>query len=627
MLPRPVLFAACALACLGVAWAIWSVPLVMTNDGPQAVLTAHMESHYDDPGSIYARQFAVGFGLSGRGFSFVHRPIAGMLALPSSLRASQLVVVLATALATLGLSSAVAGRLRWSSLLGFCIAFSWPFYMGFYAFTLSTALGLGVLAFVVSKRDGLSRLEKAAVSTGLLVQLFMHGFAVFVTLALLSAVVIARAASKRAQQRANWKEETARDVTWLAASSVPSIAVLLVMRSGQAEMTEVAASGSSLWVPLSDWAHALPRLAVPGSSLLGALVWAAALAAITRSALRLRNGPRQPEEGALFLGAVLSLVAVLALPFSLPGWQFFSPRFALTGLALSLSLWGFEPAPRRAARTLGGAAAAAAAVALACVWSARTLHQRFAVACADALAGLSHTVPRVGLQLPIVLDANCGLAEDSARREVPWATPLTHFPALFAVAHGGSIPYLFGGPAAVHAFVPRMEPLAPIPPVEEYWSLLRNDPRLLDPGSRGKLLTELAVFGTYYENVLVFGATARDRAVLVDRGYVIDFEQRTFINAHFEPCRVELEIPVHPGDPPVAVRGGFSDHELWGAQMESVAGAPAVRATLRTLCGEVWVSPKWRDGRGRCQNVDHHGRIAVGAQHEGSRVKCVRPAP
>ena len=62
------------LACVGVVWAIWSVPLVMTNDGPEAVLTAHMEARYDDPGSIFARQYAVGFGLSGRGYSISIAP-------------------------------------------------------------------------------------------------------------------------------------------------------------------------------------------------------------------------------------------------------------------------------------------------------------------------------------------------------------------------------------------------------------------------------------------------------------------------------------------------------------------------------------------------------------------------
>lgn len=624
MRERPVLIAACALACVGVFWAIWSVPLVMTNDGPQAVLTAHMESHYDDPGSIFARQFAVGFGLSGRGFSLVYRPIAALASFPNSLRVAQAFVVLALAFAVLWLSAAISGGAGWSSPLGFSLAFGWTFYMGFYAFTLATALGLAVLAFVVSRTERLSVLAKAAVSTALLVQLFMHGFAVFVTLILVALVVSARALARRRANDPGWRRDATADLLWLGASCLPSVAIVLIMRSGQREMAAINASGVTTWAPFSDLAHSLPRLAVPGSTLLGLALWAIAIGSIVRAAVRLRRRPRRPEEAALFFGAVGLLIAGLVLPLDLPGWQFFSPRFLLPGLALSLCLLGCESTVRSDARAL--AAGAVGAFVLACVWNSFSLHQRMARACADSIRGLEHTVPRKGFQLPIVFDANCGPTESSARRDVPYSTLLAHFPTLFAVTHGGAVPYSFAGPAAVHAFVPRGTPLVPVPPVDQYWSLPLEDERLQNAHSRAALLTELAVFGAFYENILFFGALERDRALLLERGYVIDFEHGSFINARHVPCRVELVVPVLPSDPPLMVRGGLADHDLWAAQMSSVPGEPTILASLNVLCGDIWVSPMWRDGVGRCKNADSRGRLTVRAVHAGVRVSCARGA-
>ena len=378
----------------------------MTNDGPEAVLTAHMESHYDDPGSIYARQFSVGFGLSGRGFSALYRPIAAVVSWPNSLRLSQLVIVLSLAFAVGWLCKALSPTprsARLTSLLGFAIAFSWPFYMGLYPFSLSMAVGVMVLAFVVSRSEGLSRLEKAAVSTALLVQLFMHGFAVFITLALVALVVMTRALMRRTNVLA--------EAAWLAITAAPSVIVLLVMRTAQAELA-IEGAGKTEWASLSEWARVFPRLVVPGSTPLGIAVFVVALLAITRTALRLRRGPRRPEEVALLIGDVGLLLAALALPLNVPGWQFFAPRFLTTGLAVSLGLLGsekLEQKPARLAFDVGVVALAAAALV-----NARALHQRLATACDDALAGLDHRIARSSYQLPITFDANCGLPWDAA---------------------------------------------------------------------------------------------------------------------------------------------------------------------------------------------------------------------
>lgn len=627
-LERRALWLGSLVACLGVVWAIWSVPLVMTNDGPEAVLTAHMESHYDDPGSIFERQFSVGFGLSGRGFSALYRPLAEAFSWPTSFRVSQLVIVLALALAFGWLCKALSGRTRLSCLLGFAIAFSWPFYMGFFAFSISMAIGLMILAFVVSKSEGLTLIEKAAVCTALLVQLFCHGFAVFLTLALVGLVVMTRALMRRTRvPRAEWRRATLGEAVWLAVAALPSIAVLLVMRSAQAQMATLAGTGKTEWASLSDWAKVLPRLAVPGSTPLGVVVFVLAILAIVRAALRLRRGPRRPEEVALVIGAAGLLVAAIAAPLNIPGWQFFAPRFLTTGLALSLCLLGTEKLERRPARVVFDVGVIAL-VGSALV-SARALHHRMATACEDAIVGLDHRVGRSSFQLPINFDANCGLTTDDTRLDVPYSRALLHFYALFPVIHGGTVPYGFFGPAAVHAFVPRTVSPVPVPPSERYWGLSSDDARINRRESRATLLTDLAVFGTHYENILFFGASAADRALLVDRGYVIDFEHGSFVNAHYSPCAVELVSDVVPGDPPVMVRGGFGTAELWNAKVGPTAGGRALQASLSMLCGDVWVRVRWQNKDQRCDNADAEGRIALHAEHgKTTHVVCERhPVP
>jgi hypothetical protein len=256
--------------------------------------------------------------------------------------------------------------------------------------------------------------------------------------------------------------------------------------------------------------------------------------------------------------------------------------------------------------------------------SARALHKRLANACADAIVGLDHRVARTAFQLPINFDANCGLTTDDTLLDVPYATPLLHFYALFPVTHGGTVPYGFFGPADVHAVVPRPASPVPVPGFERYWGLTKDDPRLRRRESRAALLTELAVFGTHYENILLFGGNAADRALLLDRGYVIDFEHGSFVNAHYAPCEVELASDVVPGDPPVMVRGGLGKAELWSAKIAPSADGRSLKASLTVLCGDVWVRVRWQNADLRCANADAEGRIALHAEHGITRVACER---
>jgi hypothetical protein len=495
--------------------------------------------------------------------------------------------------------------------------------MGFFAFSVAMAIGLMVLAFVVSKSNGLTIIEKAAVCTALLVQLFCHGFAVFITLALVGLVVMTRALMRRASvPRAEWRRAVLGDGVWLAIAALPSVLVLLVMRSAQAQMATLAGSGKTEWASASDWAKVLPRLVVPGSTVLGVVVFVLAVVAIVRAALRLRRAPRRPEEVALVIGAAGLLLAAVAAPLNIPGWQFFAPRFLTTGLALALCLFATEKLERIPARIASGAGVVA--LVGAALLSARALHKRLATACEDAIVGLEHRVGRTAFQLPITFDANCGLTSDDTQLDVPYSRALLHFYALFPVTHGGTVPYGFFGPAAVHAFVPRTVSPVPVPGYERYWGLSSDDPRLRRPESRAALLTELAVFGTHYENILLMGGNPADRALLLDRGYVIDFEHGSFVNAHYAPCEVELASEVAPTDPPLMVRGGLGKAELWNAKIVPSADGHAIKASMNVLCGDVWVRVKWQNAELRCDNADAEGRIALHAVHGTTRITCQR---
>ncbi len=621
---RFALWVVSLLASLGVAWTIWSVPIVMTNDGPQAVVLSHIEAHYDDPDSIFASQFSVGLGLSGRGFSLLYAAVSTLWGWPDTLRVCELIIVLSMALSVGLLCKAVSGSARTACLLGFVVAFSWPFYMGFFAFALSLAFGLMLLSFVVSRTGGLSTVQKAAVSTGVLLQLLMHGFAVLVTLALLSlTVLVRRHMSRGTTSPPEWWKGLRGDAGWLVLTALPSVATSLLMRQTQTEMATAGGSGETYWAPPLIWILTLPRMVVPGSTVLGVLVIALACFSLGRSVVRIRRGDAKPEEVALTIGASLLILIGLTAPLNVPGWQYFSPRFLTPGTAVALALLGCEKLERRSLR-MAVDVAVPALVVLELV-NVSAVNRRYAAACADAVAGLDHKVQRSYAQLPIIFDANCGLTGEASHAAVPYLWPAYHFHSLFAVLHGGTVPNIFAGPSAVHAFVPRPSWKMPVPPLSD-WGLDKTDPRLLEPRARAALLTEQALAGTVYENILMFGANAADRALLVDRGYHVDFEQGSFINAHFEACPVEIVIERRPADPPVEVIVGFADAPAWRAELQPSSDSFSSVATAKTFCGDVWVRVAWTGGAIRCSNAGPDGDLRVRASQPVTRVACERDA-
>ena len=360
---------------------------------------------------------------------------------------------------------------------------------------------------------------------------------------------------------------------------------------------------------------------MPGSSALGVLVLAAAWVAIGRSLGRLRRSPRKPEEVALVIGALGLLVIGLIAPLNIPGWQFFSPRFLTPGIALSLSLFAYEKLERSNQRMAFDIAVPV--VILLELSSVRALHRRVIAACGDALAGLDHTITRSYAQFPIIFDANCGLPSAPTQAEVPYLGEILHFSSLFAVLHGGTVAYTFAGPSAVHAFVPRPSFHLPVPPNEE-WGLAKDDRRLLDPKTRTAILTSQALAGTAYQNILFFGANETDRELLLERGYVIDFEHGSFINAHFEACPIEIDVELKPSDPPITVFVGVGKAAHWTVAIQPSAGKLVGTAAMKAFCGDLWAHVEWQGSNTQCSNADEHGRIRFRAAQPTTTIGCQR---
>lgn len=225
--------------------------------------------------------------------------------------------------------------------------------------------------------------------------------------------------------------------------------------------------------------------------------------------------------------------------------------------------------------------------------------------------------------MPIIFDARCGFPSDPSLAPVPYSAPNLHMSALFPIRHGGSTPFVFSGPSAVHMFVPRESDL-PQPPLD-LWGFNADSSEMLDPKARAYILDRLLLFGTRYEAVQVFGKNEADRDQLVARGMVVESDHGGYLSGRLEPCTVEVGVDIQPGDPPLQISAGLRSLELWAGEWVP-SPPPTARARFRTVCGSLWTKVSWEDGRQRCKNAKDDGRIGfvVSASERAAAVVCER---
>lgn len=510
----------------------WSVPYLPTNDGPQHVLIGHIQNNYV-PGSIYVAQLVPNLKVTYYGFDALFMPLEAALGWQDALRLSLSIITLLFAWGFVALARSLDPRsVPWVGLLGFPLALSWHLYGGFFAYLAASGLGLWIVAWGRSARSVVGR---AALGLALFVQAIAHIFAFMLTFGvLLLAVTTTSGEGDGARWERRW-----RAVWPLLLLGVPELALGGATFLGTFEKTNFVQDFS--WLGPLELAHQLPTLMFPGPSWrawlsFGLLVVAAC--AVFR-AKRWRSLTTQRRTFAV-LGAAFLMLALVA-PFNLPTWQFFSPRMLPLGLALLLA--GLGPFSLRAGCGLALAVAVWLSVSIA---FHRDLAQRYG----DAIAGLFAPVQWKGVVMPVPLEATAGLPTDPNRSPLPYIAPLTHWPALYAAAHGGFEPYLFVGGTAVHAFGPRRPAGVEVPLFDPAYlfSITNQAEFAWDQRLRRRLQAEVASLAVRYEAVAVMGARPSDRELWRDWGFRADWQQGSVLFTRFAGCRIALRVTDMPDD-------------------------------------------------------------------------------
>ncbi len=433
----------------------------------------------------------------------MNTPLEAWLGWRLGLSCSLAIIVLATAIGFACLVRAVEPR-RWPvAFLGFPLALSWELYMGFFPFTVGSALGLLVLALAVAWREP-ARLRPVVLAFLLFLQAICHVFTAALTGLVLAALLVARTPG-------GWRAR-AREGLRVALIGAPAAGILLVAVLDRGSQVSTPFAHETLVQPLLMSLAELPRLVAPGPWWRGLLLLLVVGVAVVLGALRLGRKEANATDATFLVAGVTLLAAGALTPLHVPGWQFFSPRFLLLGVFLCLATIPVE----RLGRPELVVGLAAASLSFSAVWlvASAALHRRLAAACDDAIQGLSAPVVRHSLWLPIELAPQGGLPFDPVASEVPWLMPLRHMPMLYALVEGGLTPYSVAVNAATSPFVIRETgPKAPpIPAVETYAPLVESTRFDADPVFRRGVVDQLATYGMFYEGVLVTGAHAADLA-------------------------------------------------------------------------------------------------------------------
>lgn len=105
----------------------------------------------------------------GRGFAAWYVPLEALVGVRIAARAAPAVVVLCFAVASaLSFARGPPAARAWLALPATPLAFGWSFYMGFYPYCVSTALGLALLAAYLRVTDAAEQAKpRPAVTVGL----------------------------------------------------------------------------------------------------------------------------------------------------------------------------------------------------------------------------------------------------------------------------------------------------------------------------------------------------------------------------------------------------------------------------------------------------------------------------
>ncbi len=517
------------------AWTVFAVPYLPTNDGPQHILSGVMQNHYWAPNTVYRDFLVVQSQFAEHGFSLLFRPLEALFGFRKATQIFLASTVELTGFASLFFASSVDQARRPLGLFGFGLAFFWPLYMGFFAFSITSALGLVVLGVALRRRDRAIR-SLVVIGALLALQAFMHVVAAAFTGIALAIVAVARSPRPR----------SLRSVSWLPLVGAIPMGVLIAGVGAHSDMEQ---SDLPLrWASVGERLATLPHLVAPGPTARAVVAVALVVVVYVYAALRAVRKALTREEIAVLLVGCTFLFASCVSPIDLPGWQFFAPRWLVLGVLVTPSLVPFELLTRtsRARATLAVVACAASSLLV-----TRAFHERLYHDCFPIFGQLEAPVAAARLEMPIALGASCGVADDPTKSEVPYLSPLFHAGALFAAAHQAYQPQLFLGSASTYAFREKTsaEGGKAVPP-----HLGRDDLAL---GTSGRFMTDAAfhdevlagvgAYGRGYDRVVAIGASAADADALLAFGYVPEVRTSQLLLARFRGCAVRVKLPTGHG--------------------------------------------------------------------------------
>jgi hypothetical protein len=564
-----------------------AAPFVLTNDG--------FEHAYSAFAWWYAPQADPGLGVSVE----PHTPLTNHGFWPFYLAAHALVGwpaawLLAVSAMVAALAAATGSMLRlrddalWRLGLLPALTLGWSLHMGFFNYCIGMGATWLLWRWWAPRAAAPDRATALAATLAVLVISLVHSFAALVAwggLAVLTALPLMR-------HPARWLPALGP----LALTALPvaaSVVLMSVLRFERVDDDEVR---WQWWVDPERWSAVL-QTGTTGPLWLVLPVLLLAAAGIVG---RLRQGLDDTDSATagLALGAALSLIAWLGLPFEVPGWQGLSPRFALPALVVGVALF---PTPTGRARPFWTTAWLLFGV-VTLQWHADAFRAR-ATACADWVDALQHPLPGLPRgQGQMFALQGCGTGGGFLDHpDIPILSSVSHASAGLAIAHGLLYPGFHGSEGihfySIHTQSRRLAMRRSPPRAFAVLRMMQERGADVDaePGLRQELTTAVLEQLSVMDTPLVWGSDEA-LAPFYAAGFG-DIGRRGDLRAlTFEGCTHRIEVDTTWTGPLAVAWGWVPLPTAWGPY-DAVWMQPTTAAgqQVRTLdleaapCGPIWV--------------------------------------
>ncbi len=546
---------ACVVVFFISCWPTFTLPLVLSNDGPQHILQGFVHTHYDDPRLAFDRVFHLNEPLTARGYLDLFRwlePAVGWRT------AHQIILVLAEALwcsawATLALR---LHRKRWPfAMLGCATGVQWAYLIGFMPFFL----GLGATAWamhLVLVRP--APRHYLLLSCALLICCQIHVFPVIVGGSILFALALSRGV---------------RHCVGTALAGLPSLAFNAYTSAAS------TVEGDTLdWILTFDPVESIGLRFLGGDRATCILFLILALGAFL-------SGWRSRDAGcrAFALAGAALLVLGAVAPRDIHGWQLVAPRTLPLAFAVVFSS---SPLERFGTRTRLLIAALVAVVTLGHLRWTVHLHERVEATTQPILTLTRRLPSQAGHDwgfLVAVGDVAGVEGRDLERYAPEEFNPWLHLAQVVAVDLGGRPLFTQMGDASIHAI------LAPVTPhfIDGFpgssWSVAWPQ---LDQGRRRDALSGMLSAHRRSTKYLVFVGVPGDENILRESGFEITAQvgngELIALTAIAHWCAVTVLVPP---DASLVETGNRASSESEQIRVPDVEGVVEFE---RTGCGPRW---------------------------------------